>query len=62
MRNANTERDADQHREESREANQAEMLQSELQHLMLIVQHESKNVHDVPRFAADSNPSPKART
>ena len=53
---------ADQHREQRGKANQSEMLQREFQHLIVILQDESKDVHDVPRLAADSNPSPKALT
>ena len=41
---------------------QPEMFQRKFEHLPAVVKNETENVHDAPRFAADSSPSPNART
>ncbi len=50
MGDRNSQRYADQHREQRGKANQPQMLQREFQHLAVILQDESKDVHAVPRF------------
>src|SRR5215469_5232639 len=62
MRNQNPQRNPNQCRHKRGPSDQPQMLQGEVQHLRAVMKHELDHIHDVPRFAADSSPSPNART